>query len=276
MTMAEGAKGTATDVYVLGTGQDAADRLRLLDKTYGPSTRKMLTDAGLGPGMRALDLACGIGAVSCWMAGQVGPMGSVVAADVNPDQLVVSKWHCAKCEHLPIDYMEASAYATGFPDESFDLVHMRLLLCHLTEPARVLREVYRLLKPGGVLVCQDLRLSGTFCSPESRGFSRSVEISLLAGAELGVNYNYGMRLPADAADAGFHSVEVRMECPAYLHGPEKRLWELTFAEAVPVFLKNEIATEEELNGIVEEMRRLAEDERVLMAQWCSPGVIAKK
>ena len=69
--MAEGAKGTASDVYVLGTGETAADRLRLLDEVYGPSTRKMLLDAGLGPGTRALDLACGIGAVSCWMATQV-------------------------------------------------------------------------------------------------------------------------------------------------------------------------------------------------------------
>jgi SAM-dependent methyltransferase len=274
--MAEGAKGTDTDVYVLGTGQDAADRLRLLDKTFGPSTRKMLLDAGLGPGMRALDLACGIGAVSCWMASQVGPMGSVVAADVNPDQLVVSKWHCAKCEHLPIDYIEASAYETGFPDESFDVVHMRFLLCHLTEPAKVLREAYRLLKPCGALVCQDLRLSGVFCSPESRAVSRSIEIGLQVGVALGVNYEYGTNLPADAADAGFHSVEVRLECPAYLRGPEKRLWELTFAEAAPVILKNGITTEDELNSIVDEMRRLAEDERVLMAQWCSPGVIARK
>ncbi|MGB6974998.1 MAG: methyltransferase domain-containing protein [Terracidiphilus sp.] len=274
--MAEGAKGTATDVYVLGTGNDAAERLRLLDKVFGPSTRKMLQDAGLGPGMRALDLACGIGAVSCWMASQVGPTGTVVAADVNPDQLVVSKRHCAKCEHLPIDYIDASAYETGFPDESFDLVHIRFLLCHLTEPAKVLREVYRVLKPGGALVCQDLRLSGTFCRPESRAVSRSIEISLLAGAELGVDYNYGERLPADAVGAGFDSVEVRLECPAYLSGAGKRLWELTFAEAVPVIAGTGVATEDELKGIVEEMRRLAEDERVLIAQWCSPGIIARK
>ena len=53
--MAEGAKGTASDVYVLGTGEAAADRLRLLDEVYGPSTRKMLLDAGLGPGETASD-----------------------------------------------------------------------------------------------------------------------------------------------------------------------------------------------------------------------------
>jgi len=274
--MAEGAKGTASDVYVLGTGEAAADRLRLLDEVYGPSTRKMLLDAGLGPGTRALDLACGIGAVSCWMATQVGPMGSVVAADVNPDQLIVSKWHCAKCDHLPIDYIEASAYDTGFPDESFDLVHMRLLLCHLTEPANVLRAAYRLLRPGGVLVCQDIQISSVFSSAKSAAIARSIEIGQAVGDALGVSYDYGARMPADAAHAGFQSVQVHLEQPVYFCGPEKRLWELTFAEASTVIHRSDIATPAELNSIIDELRMLAEDDGVLIAQWCSPGIIARK
>jgi len=274
--MVEGAKGTASDVYLLGTGDAAAERLRLLDKVYGPSTRTMLRDAGLREGMRVLDLASGIGAVSCWLATQVGPTGSVIAADVNPDQLVVAKWHCAKCEHLPIDYIEASAYETGFPAESFDLVHIRLLLCHLTDPARVLREVYRILKPGGVLVCQDIKVSSVFCSPESPVFTRANAAAAELGKALGVDYDYGVRLPADAVDAGFSSVEVRLTQPAYLRGPEKRLWEISLAEAAPVILRSGVSSVEELESVLAEMRRLAEDERVLIAQWCLPGVIAVK
>jgi SAM-dependent methyltransferase len=150
--MPEGAKGTASDVYALDTGDSGAARLRLLDQVYGPFTRRMLLDAGLDEETRALDLACGIGSIACWMASWIGPAGAVVAGDVNPDQLVVAKSHCSKCEHLPtIDYIEANAYDTGLPAESFDLVHMRLLLCHLTEPAKALREVYRLLKAGWCL-----------------------------------------------------------------------------------------------------------------------------
>jgi ubiquinone/menaquinone biosynthesis C-methylase UbiE len=100
----------------------------------------------------------------------VGATGKVIAGDVNPDQLVVAKWHCvvvakwhcAKCEHpAPIEYMEANAYDTGLASGSFGIVHMRLLLCHLTDPLKVLAEAYRLLKPGGALVCQDLKLSST-------------------------------------------------------------------------------------------------------------------
>lgn len=185
----DGARGTASDVYALDTGDTGAARLRLLDQVYGASTRHMLQEAGLRKG-----------------------------------SLVVAKWHCAKCEHpAPIQYIETSAYSTGLPSGSFDIVHMRLLLCHLTEPEKVLEEVYRILRPGGALVCQDLHLSSLYCFPESPCYARIVELCLEMGKRLGVNYNFGIRLPAAAAGAGFRSVEVRLDQPAYLTGQEKRL-----------------------------------------------------
>jgi ubiquinone/menaquinone biosynthesis C-methylase UbiE len=102
----EGAKGTPSDVYALDTGDAGAARLRLLDQVYGTSTRRMLSEAGLRKGSRVLDLACGIGAVSCWLASEAGATGQVLAGDVNPDQLVVAKWHCARCEHpAPIELL---------------------------------------------------------------------------------------------------------------------------------------------------------------------------
>jgi SAM-dependent methyltransferase len=275
--MAEGAKGTASDVYVLDVGEAGAARLRLLDQVYGASTRRMLLEAGLREGSRVLDLACGIGAVSCWLASQVGATGKVVAGDVNPDQLVVAKWRCAKCDHLaPIEYVETNAYDTGLTSGSFDIVHMRLLLCHLTNPLRVLSEAYRLLKPGGALVCQDLKMSSIFCSPESSAYVRWVQLGLAVGAKLGVDYDFGVRLPVAAAEAGFRSIQIQLEQPAYLRGPEKRLWEHSFAEGAPVVVRMGLATEGELKGLLEEMREVAKDERVLIAQACLPGVVAVK
>ena len=273
----DGAKGTASDVYALDTGDAGAARLRLLDQVYGTSTRRMLQEAGLARGSRVLDLACGVGAVSCWLANEAGATGQVVAGDVNPDQLVVAKWHCAKCEHpAPIQYIETSAYATGLPSESFDIVHMRLLLCHLTEPEKVLDEVYRILRPGGALVCQDLHLSSLYCFPESPCYTRIVQLCLEMGKRLGVNYNFGIRLPAAAAGAGFRSVEVRLDQPAYLTGQEKRLWEHTFAEVFPSMIRTAVATADELQDLLDGMRAVASEHSALIAQACLPGVIAVK
>jgi hypothetical protein len=80
--------------------------------------------------------------------------------------------------------------------------------------------------------------------------------------------------PAMAVEVGFLSIQVHLEQPAYLRGPEKRLWEHTFAETVPVVARTGVAKEDELKALLEQMRELAEDERVLIAQACLPGVIA--
>jgi hypothetical protein len=61
-----------------------------------------------------------------------------------------------------------------------------------------------------------------------------------------------------------------------LRGPEKRLWEYTFAEIVPVVVRTGVATESELKGLLEEMRETAAHESVLIPQACLPGVIAIK
>lgn len=271
--------GVASEqTYVLGTGAGApAARLRLLDEVYGASTRRMLLEAGLKPGMRVLDMACGVGTVSCWMARQVGPTGKVVAADISPAQLSEAREELKAFSDLPeIDFVEASAYDTGMPGESFDVVHARLLLCHLEQPDRALREFHRLLKPGGVVVCHELHLRGVMASPACRHHERSVEIALARGEAIGVNYNFGLELPVALMDAGFHAPVVHMETPMYLSGPKKQLWEWTFTEASEGIVSNRVASAEEIASVIAGMASTREDERVLVAQWPMVGTWAKK
>jgi SAM-dependent methyltransferase len=275
--MTDGAKNTATDVYVLGTGAAAAARLRLLDDVYGAATRQLLLDAGLKSGMRVLDLACGVGTVSCWMAGIVGPTGSVVGIDVNPDQLIVAQDTWLKCKGIPpVEFLEASAYDTGLPAASFDLIHTRFLLCHLTDPDMVLSEMYRLLKPSGVVVCHDIHVSSAFAHPPSDVIARSVELAHAVGKALGVNYDFGLELAGELSRAGFREPAVKLDHPAYLSGDGKRMWEMTFAEAAPVMSREGVATPEELAEVVRGMAALAMRDDVLLGSWKMIGVRAIK
>jgi SAM-dependent methyltransferase len=276
MTERDGAASQNTYVLATGAGAPAA-RLRLVDEVYGASTREMLIEAGLKPGMRIADMACGVGTVSCWMAGQVGPTGKVVAVDISSAQLDVARQTWKACSDLPeIDFIEASVYATGLPSESFDIVHARLLLCHLDQPDQALREFHRLLKPGGVVVCHELHLSGAITSPPCRHHRRAVEITHARGEVLGVNYDYGLKLPLALMDAGFQAPVMRMETPIYLSGPKKQLWEWTFTEASASPVSDRVATEEEIATVIAGMRSTREDERVLIAQWPMVGAWATK
>jgi ubiquinone/menaquinone biosynthesis C-methylase UbiE len=251
--------------------------LRLLDKVYGASTRRLLLDAGLKPGMRVLDVACGVGTVTCWMAEQVGEHGAVVAVDINADQLAVARATWASCDGLqPVEFLEASAYDTGLPAESFDVVHTRLLLCHLNQPEDAIAEFYRLLKPGGVFVCHDLYLSGMLSVPLTSAWTRSMEIGHALGRSIGVDYDHGLKLPMRMLEAGFQRPEVSFDMPVHIRGAEKRLWELTFAEAAPAIERAGVASAREVEELAAQMKLEAEDETTLMVTYPLLGAWAVK
>jgi ubiquinone/menaquinone biosynthesis C-methylase UbiE len=256
--------------YVLRTGASAAARLRLLDDVYGPASREMMFEAGLAPGMRALDIGCGIGRISCWLSSQVGATGSVVGIDLNKDQLDEAQLEAeATCGENNIIFLERSAYATGFPPESFDFIFCRYLLCHLTDPMDVLAEMYRLLKPGGSLVCVDLDGSAMYSHPPSQALARSIEVAMDTGKALGVDYTFGRKLASALLESGFNSIIPRLDQPIYLNGPGKRMWEHTFYEAGPGIIAAGASSEEEMDQLCRQLCELALDPGVLIAPWAS-------
>ena len=74
-----------------------------------------------------------------------------------------------------VRFVAASATDTGLARESFDLVYRRFLLIHLKEPEAALREMRDLLKPGGIIVCEDGDLKPTcFCQWRKQTVARVV------------------------------------------------------------------------------------------------------
>ncbi len=275
--MVEGSKGTGSDVYVLETGDCGAARLQMQDEIYGASTRQMMLDAGLCAGMRVLDLACGTGIMSHWIAKQVGPAGVVVGGDISCDQLAYARAQGVHGEtSRPPEFVELNAYDTGLPTASFDMVHCRLLLCHLERPADALREIHRMLKPGGVLVCQDIELSTLFSHPSSKAYEQSVALGHAMGNMLGVNYDFGTQLHSTVMQAGFGVPTVRYVQPVHMRGLGKDWWYQTFEEATPVMIRLGLVTQDEISVLLSEMKKLTLDDEVLLAQARMPVVSAVK
>ena len=95
------------------------------------------------PGMRVLDLGTGVGAMAERLAACF-PGIELVGLDLRESQLAV-----ARRRHPVAEYVQGDARAMPFGDATFDRVHGSWLLEHVADPARVLAEVRRVLKPGG-------------------------------------------------------------------------------------------------------------------------------
>ncbi len=104
------------------------------------------------PGERVLDLACGTGVVARLAAQRVGPTGRVVGVDPNPGMLAVARAGVApEPDAAPVEWHQAGAEALPLADAGFDVVCCQLGLQFFVDRPTALREMHRVLAPGGRL-----------------------------------------------------------------------------------------------------------------------------
>ncbi|MBA7466997.1 2-methoxy-6-polyprenyl-1,4-benzoquinol methylase, mitochondrial [subsurface metagenome] len=120
---------------------------------------KLIERSGIKPGMTVMDLGCGSGAFTPFVARAVGEQGKVYAVDIQPAMLRQLEGKLAKAENQDIKNIElrqAGAYELPFEDRFLDLVYMITVLPEIPDRGRALREIKRVLKPGGILAVTEL------------------------------------------------------------------------------------------------------------------------
>ncbi|MBT8075406.1 MAG: bifunctional demethylmenaquinone methyltransferase/2-methoxy-6-polyprenyl-1,4-benzoquinol methylase UbiE [Gammaproteobacteria bacterium] len=112
--------------------------------------RHFIAISNIQPGQRVLDLAGGTGDIAALMSKRVGSTGSVVLSDINEAMLAVGRQRMEDRGLVGnIEYSLANAESLPFADAEFDAVTMAFGLRNVTDKAAALREMYRVLKPGG-------------------------------------------------------------------------------------------------------------------------------
>lgn len=110
-----------------------------------PENRFILQKMGNIRGKRLLDLGCGAGENSVYFAMQGA---RCVAADYSPGMVEVALQLAAR-HGVEVEGCTANAMALDFPDNTFDIVYASNLLHHIPDPKIALKEMHRVLKPGG-------------------------------------------------------------------------------------------------------------------------------
>lgn len=101
----------------------------------------------LKPGMRLLDAGCGAGTITVGLANAVNP-GEVIGVDIGEDSLAYAR-SLAKEEGVQnVLFENENVYELSYADNSFDAVYSHMLLAHLAEPGKAIKEMHRVLKSG--------------------------------------------------------------------------------------------------------------------------------
>lgn len=215
------------DNYIL-PGKSDHDRLRVISEIHDGSTRELLRLAGLARGHRFIEFGCGMGYVTRWAA-QEGALATGI--DVNEEQIQASQ-ALAVAEGLTnADFRTGNIYAPNIEPGTVDVVYCRWLMVHLNRPVDAVRAILKILKPSGVMVCEEAGVSAIYTEPRSEAYEQMRDIALNAGLARGVDYDGGRRAHLWAKEAGFELVHAAADHPHYLNGPHKGFWNWTLRNA---------------------------------------------
>jgi ubiquinone/menaquinone biosynthesis C-methylase UbiE len=222
------------DNYVLPTGQADAARLDLIQVVFGPVSVKGLDAANIASARRAADIGCGTGNMARAIALRMAADAHVDAIDISDDQVKVARTTPAAAGSASIHYAVGSAYESGLPSESYDVVFCRLVLLHLKEAQKAVDHMASLLEPGGKLVLVDMDVQSMFTTPPSEHLKTFLTVNAILHQEnIGVNYAIGRKLNEMVIAAGLQTTFMASEQPCHNAGPEKFIWEKTFRNAQP-------------------------------------------
>lgn len=239
--------------YAITGGYEGRERLRLLSEVMGPSTRSLLSRVGIPVGGACLDVGCGGGDVSLELARLVGPSGRVVGVDLDAKVVEIARREVSNVT------FEVGDVANWEPKEQFDVVYMRFLLTHLPDPGALLASLYRHLRPGGVIVVEDVDFRGHFYEPECRALDKFVHFYNEIMRKRGVDPVIGPKLPGLLRAAGFNDVQMGLFQPTALKGGIKLLTSVTMELIAPAIVNDHVASDEDVRQTIRDLYTAAQD-----------------
>jgi SAM-dependent methyltransferase len=185
-------------VYDQGFAEERA-RISGMEALWDPGSRLLLDELGIGDGRKCLEVGAGGGSLVEWMAERGA---SVTAVDIDT-RFIESLASDA------IDVRRVDVRTDDLPQAEFDLVHARLVLEHLSDRTQILQRLGGTLRPGGWIVIEDYDWSCFGFEGDDPEIARVSEAILGYMQQAGFERDYGRRVTAEIADAGF--VDVRGE-----------------------------------------------------------------
>jgi ubiquinone/menaquinone biosynthesis C-methylase UbiE len=253
----------AIDRYVIQGGVEGRERLRLLSEVMGPSTRALLTELGIRPGSRCLDLGCGGGDVTFELAAAAGPGGWIVGVDLDTTKIELAKREAIEKGLVNVGF-EVRDLLSWEPTEKFDVVYARFLFTHLPDPGKVLSIMRRCIQPGGLIIVEDIDFRGHFAEPECAALKRYVELYTHSVQKRGGDPQIGPRLPELLRASGFQDVDLRLFHPVALQGGIKLLTCVTLEMLAEALIHDRLVTREEFHKMSEELAAFARDPHTVL------------
>jgi SAM-dependent methyltransferase len=193
--------------YVMGYSAEERERLIQQAGLFGPITERFLRTAGVGSGMRVLDVGCGVGDVSILCARLVGADGEIIGMDRDPAALARARERVVAAELPNVRFIEGD-FRELPPGEPFDAVVGRAVLMYAADPAAALRSLLPQLRSGGIVALQEFDYTTLVAVPSVALMEQLADWWRRAAGQAGIELQMGFKLFPTYLAAGLPGPEM--------------------------------------------------------------------
>jgi ubiquinone/menaquinone biosynthesis C-methylase UbiE len=223
-----------------------------------PTTFQLFKRTGIREGMTCLDAGCGGGDVTLALARLVGLTGKVLGIDMDAVKLEAARAEAARRNLSNVEFQQANV--CEWSEESrFDRVYARFLLTHLPDCPAALSTMRHALRPGGVLIIEDIDFAGSFCYPPSTAYERYVDLYRQVVQRRKGDADIGPKLYSLLVAAGLNSVSLALVQPFHVDQEEKLLSLSTLVNIVDAVLSEGLAEPADLEQVIAELEVFTND-----------------
>lgn len=198
----------------------------------------------------------------------VGDTGTVIGLDSDATQLAAARAFVAEAKLANVSIIEGDAFATGWPDAQFDLVHVRFLFAPVGRDDMILKEMLRLLRPGGIIAIQEPDASCWNVAPPNASWTALKRAILSAFRVGGGDFDAGCRTFAMLQAAGIDFVSQRNAVLAATGKHPYKHLPLQFAGSLRKrILDGGFMSEVELDACLSEAAKVADDPETVMTTF---------
>ena len=242
-----------------------------LDYCFNPTTQEFLLLSGLKPGMIVLDIGCGSGVMTDWIAQQIGPAGKVIAIENDDKQLNAARARAKKLAISNIEFKLCSAYDISSLNQKFDFVYCRFVLHHLHKPIDVITKIFQVLNPHGIYAAEEGIVNFAFSHPFSQAWGDECLRVPSPWTDVKENErdgNIGVKIFHKMYHVGFKMISAKIIHPLLISRDEKALLLLGRDEAKKYYLEQG-HTEKEWITLGKETEKIVNDDSQIAGFYAS-------
>ena len=234
-------------VYVLGHSAEELNRLIDQARLFGELTEDVFVRAGIGPGMRVLDVGCGAGDVSFLLARMVGPSGEVVGVDRSEEAVAMATARAQAMGLSQVSFSQGELEDISL-DQPVDAAVGRFVLMYSPDPSVSLRRIAANVRAGGIVAFQEMSVAEAKSFPQVDLYEQSMRLIIETLHREKAKTLMGLRLYRTFVEAGLPAPQMIMA--ARVEGSSDSLGYQIVARVVksllPVMEKLGVANEKEV------------------------------